>query len=263
MAEPREDDPHDKQTMREAIDALPCGAARWVVACCAVEVCLAHNLTELEPADVDTIRNAIEIRRAWLRGDATDSDLEAAAAEIGRRGKKKGQPMRRPADLALASAVGVSWSSRRMKKTRRNVGDQAASCCACWAGGRPELFRLTWRRVRAVLAFVQGDITERAGAADEDTLFPTLAVELVRARQLVGPGSCPRRHCWFWHSLYFDWEISVDEGCDFLARASGSRVWNDPDVPCRRADPTSSIDHFEPRQPHIMEDEFDVSEWLQ
>jgi len=34
------------------------------------------------------------------------------------------------------------------------------------------------------------------------------------------------------------------------------------DVPCHRCVPSSTIDHYEPREPHLLEDGFAVSRWL-
>ncbi len=76
--------------------------------------------------------------------------------------------------------------------------------------------------------------------------------DLARARALP-QGACPRRYCWWWHSLSFDWDMAVRDGCTFMTseKPPGYPV---PDCPCKRVDKSSNIDHFEPREPHLIED---------
>lgn len=78
------------------------------------------------------------------------------------------------------------------------------------------------------------------------------ANDIARAKALPVQ-SCPRRYCWWWHTLSFDWDVPVSEGCRFTT------VEKPPDWPkekssCKRADPSSSRDFFEPREPHLIED---------
>lgn len=83
----------------------------------------------------------------------------------------------------------------------------------------------------------------------------TLSLALAQDRT-----ACPRRHCWWWRSLHFEWNIDVSVGCDFDER--GVRVeWPNHESPCRRKDPLSAVDHFEPREPHMMEDGFPLDYW--
>jgi len=84
--------------------------------------------------------------------------------------------------------------------------------------------------------------------------------DLSEARKLTSK-DCPRRYCWWWHSLSFDWEMSIDEGCKFLV--SKKHIdWNHADTPCCRCDPNSNIDHFEPRDPQIIQDEISVDKLI-
>ena len=66
--------------------------------------------------------------------------------------------------------------------------------------------------------------------------------------------SCPRRYCWFWHSLSFDWDTPVTEGCT-VADADPS-FWKNTDTPCCRTD-SPGVDHYEPREGHAEEDGVD------
>lgn len=78
------------------------------------------------------------------------------------------------------------------------------------------------------------------------------------------PSSCPRRYCWWWDTLSFDWSISVADGCTFITeRDKGEKgavdmKWRNRDSPCCRCDPTSKADHYERREPHLMEDGIDI-----
>ena len=86
-------------------------------------------------------------------------------------------------------------------------------------------------------------VFKRGGPTDKD-------IALARA---LPEGACPRRYCWWWRSLSFEWTISPRVGCTFLGADKGVD-WPNGGVPCRRAYPTSSLDHFEPREPHLIED---------
>lgn len=78
------------------------------------------------------------------------------------------------------------------------------------------------------------------------------AQDILRAKALP-PGACPRRYCWWWRSLGFEWGASAAEGCTFLT-SEKPPDWPNADKPCVRADPASGTDHFEPREPHLIED---------
>ena len=87
-----------------------------------------------------------------------------------------------------------------------------------------------------------------------EVVTPT-ADDLARSRELTLLAG-PRRYCWWWQSLAFDWDTPVAVGCRLResAKPPGFRF---PDVPCCRLDPTSGVDHYEPREPHLVEDGFE------
>lgn len=85
------------------------------------------------------------------------------------------------------------------------------------------------------------------------------AADIERAKQLPRD-ACPRRHCWWWHSLTFDWDLPVARGCTFLS-AEKPPGWRESQTPCRRSDPESTLDHSELREPHLVEDGFDLDHW--
>jgi len=81
--------------------------------------------------------------------------------------------------------------------------------------------------------------------------------DLARARD-IPVTACPRRYCWWWHSIAFDWSLSPAQGCEFLQSAPS---WGHANVACRRADESSTVDHFEPREPYLKRDGFDDSRY--
>jgi len=84
------------------------------------------------------------------------------------------------------------------------------------------------------------------------------ASDIERARALP-KNSCPRRYCWWWHTLAFDWEVAPQDGCTFL-NSEKPPGWPNETSPCKRCDASSQADHFEPREPHLIEDGM-VPEW--
>ena len=70
---------------------------------------------------------------------------------------------------------------------------------------------------------------------------------------MLAKDACPRRYCWWWHSLSFTWEASIAAGCRLTQPGSSPFP---PDVPCCRLDPTSARDFYEPREPHLEADGF-------
>jgi hypothetical protein len=73
-------------------------------------------------------------------------------------------------------------------------------------------------------------------------------------------GSCrgrpaPRRYCWWWQSLAFDWDTPIAAGCR-LRESAKPPEFRLPEVPCCRLDPASGVDQYEPREPHLEEDGF-------
>lgn len=80
--------------------------------------------------------------------------------------------------------------------------------------------------------------------------------DIVRARSLSVLTDCPRRYCWWWQSLSFDWDTPVAVGCTFL-QCQKPPEWPDPKIPCCRCVPGSGVDQYEAREPHLREDGFD------
>jgi hypothetical protein len=83
--------------------------------------------------------------------------------------------------------------------------------------------------------------------------------DLTRAATIPA-NQCPRRYCWWWRSLDFDWTLTPLEGCTFLSSPKPSGVAN-ADIPCCRCDAASSVDHYEPREPHLLQDGFAIPRW--
>ena len=104
-------------------------------------------------------------------------------------------------------------------------------------------------------------MSEPLGARIHLSVTPTPA-ELEEARRRLTRRACPRRYCWYWHTLAFDWELSPEEGCEaaerhihrlLLKRQSGKPVpaWQQ----CRRASGNEQhADYYEPREPHLEAD---------
>jgi hypothetical protein len=91
-------------------------------------------------------------------------------------------------------------------------------------------------------------------------VYSPTAEDLAKA-SLLPADACPRRYCWWWRSLSFDWNVIPAEGCTFL-HAGKVAGWKNSDVACCRSDRQSVTDHFEPREPHLLEDGIDPARWL-
>ena len=83
--------------------------------------------------------------------------------------------------------------------------------------------------------------------------------DFVRAAK-IPTHECPRRYCWWWRSLSFDWELTPLQGCTFLASPKSPNLKN-VDVPCCRCEPSSTVDHYESREPHLLKDGFPIPRW--
>lgn len=75
---------------------------------------------------------------------------------------------------------------------------------------------------------------------------------------------CPRRYCWHWNWINHAWDKSIAEGCG--ANRTGTNIHGrriDPShtTPCKRLDPSSTKDHFEPREPSMIEDGIPEGRW--
>lgn len=89
----------------------------------------------------------------------------------------------------------------------------------------------------------------------------TITEEDLEKAARIPPGDCPRRYCWWWMSLSFEWNLTPREGCTFLKAKHPPRA-KYTDTPCCRADSSSAIDHFECREPQIEADGVDPTGWL-
>lgn len=86
----------------------------------------------------------------------------------------------------------------------------------------------------------------------------------LRRVDAMSPCECPRRYCWHWRSLSLEWDISVAEGCD--ANRTGHNIHGRVIPPfhttrCKRLDPASPHDHYEPREPAMIEDAIPDGRW--
>lgn len=86
------------------------------------------------------------------------------------------------------------------------------------------------------------------------------ANDIERAQRLPAD-ACPRCYCWWWQTLSFDWETPVTQGCRFM-HVKKHPTYEHPHEPCVRCVQTSTYDHFEPREPHLLEDGLDGVNWL-
>jgi hypothetical protein len=97
------------------------------------------------------------------------------------------------------------------------------------------------------------------------TPFAAPLAEFDVARERLTREQCPRRYCWFWHSLRFDWDAEPEEGCgvaiehivDSRLKRAGAEVapWRQ----CRRASGNPQHpDYYEPREPHLKADGWPV-----
>jgi hypothetical protein len=104
-------------------------------------------------------------------------------------------------------------------------------------------------------------MSEPLGIRIQLCVTPSLA-ELEQARERLTRESCPRRYCWYWHTLAFDWEINPDQGCEVaerhihrlvLERRQGEPLptWQQC---CRATGNPQHADYYEPREPHLEAD---------
>lgn len=101
---------------------------------------------------------------------------------------------------------------------------------------------------------------EPLGGRIDLSVIPSPA-ELDEARSWLTRGSCPRRYCWYWHTLAFDWGLTPDEGCEapgrhivrLLLQREGRLLA--PWQQCSRASGNPQHpDYYEPREPHLEDD---------
>jgi hypothetical protein len=80
----------------------------------------------------------------------------------------------------------------------------------------------------------------------------------------MDPCECPRRYCWWWATLSLDWDKSIAEGCTFDKHkhpSFGRRPFPEGDFPCKRLDPASPHDHYEPHDANMIEDAIPDGRW--
>jgi hypothetical protein len=91
--------------------------------------------------------------------------------------------------------------------------------------------------------------------------FGESPVEVEEARKRLTREQCPRRYCWYWHSLSFDWVLTPEEGCgvakehigDAMLKRQGAEIH--PWRQCSRASGNPQhADLYEPREPHLEAD---------
>src|SRR6266540_4836201 len=89
-------------------------------------------------------------------------------------------------------------------------------------------------------------------------LFAAPPAEVEEAREKLTRQQCPRRYCWYWHSLSFDWNLKPEDGCgvanehrcDSLLKRRGAEIgpWRQC---CRASGNPQHPDLYEPREPHL------------
>ena len=70
---------------------------------------------------------------------------------------------------------------------------------------------------------------------------------------------CPRRYCWFWHSLRFDFELPIDKGCNLANEFPFNVLCKEPIFCRRRTGNISDKDLYERREPYLMKDGFEIN----
>lgn len=108
----------------------------------------------------------------------------------------------------------------------------------------------------ALRIFMPAGYKRFLGEPSDQTPFPPTAEDIERARGL-SLTDCPRRYCWWWHSMTFDWKMPVAEGCEWL-ESEYADMRNDL-TPCSRCDPSAPRDHYEPREPDLVQDGFPLN----
>jgi hypothetical protein len=104
-------------------------------------------------------------------------------------------------------------------------------------------------------------MTKPAGTRIHLSITPTPA-ELEEAHERLTRESCPRRYCWYWHTLAFDWNLSPEEGCEVAERhihrlilqQQGEEPVTAWQKCCRASGNSQHADYYEPREPHLEAD---------
>lgn len=98
----------------------------------------------------------------------------------------------------------------------------------------------------ALRIFLPDSYLRFLGQPSSRTGLPPTVDDLRRARELPKT-ACPRRYCWWWHDVTFDWEMPVAEGCTWLESAYAEDKGDL--TPCSRCVSSAETDHYEPREP--------------
>lgn len=78
--------------------------------------------------------------------------------------------------------------------------------------------------------------------------------DLERARRTLKPTDCPRRYCWYWRTLSFEFDIPIIVGCELKDKYPWAAHPDSP-LECSRVDGRRELpDYYEPREPHLRED---------
>lgn len=95
-------------------------------------------------------------------------------------------------------------------------------------------------------------------------MYHPTASERARAHEMR-PEECPRRYCWWWESMEFEWDKAPRDGCRLSLFLKTPGVFRGTpqivDTPCCRAEPTSNVDHMELRNSTLWDDGFDTMAW--
>jgi hypothetical protein len=73
------------------------------------------------------------------------------------------------------------------------------------------------------------------------------------AHKFLRRTDCPRRYCWYWHTLSLDLDLPVTAGCEVSERYPGTPYDR---ICCRASGNPDHKDYYEPREPHLREDGF-------
>jgi hypothetical protein len=112
-------------------------------------------------------------------------------------------------------------------------------------------------------------MSESLGVRVHLEVIPSPA-ELGQARERLTRESCPRRYCWYWHTLAFDWGLSPAQGCEVAERHIHRLLlvrWQGRPIPpwqqcCRASGNSQHPDYYEPREPHLEMDDWPVDFFL-
>src|SRR5579859_5681754 len=89
-------------------------------------------------------------------------------------------------------------------------------------------------------------------------LFGAPPDQVEEARGRLRHEHCPRRYCWYWATLSFDWHLKPEEGCrvakEFIGDARRQLQVEPWRQCCRATGNPQQPDFYEPREPHLSAD---------